>query len=160
MNIHTYFDSPLGTVAIQASDDGLTGLWFESQSTVPTHLGQRADDHPILLKTVSELQEYFLGKRRAFSVPVAPNGTQFQRQVWQALRDIPYGKSCSYQDLAIAIGNKKAVRAVGTANSKNPISIIVPCHRVIGKNGTLTGYAGGVERKAWLLQHEAKCNVE
>ncbi|MFT7682425.1 MAG: methylated-DNA-[protein]-cysteine S-methyltransferase [Moritella dasanensis] len=105
---------------------------------------------------VTQLQEYFNGQRHEFSIPLAANGTEFQNKVWQALTTIPYGETWSYKDLAIAVGNPKASQAVGGANSKNPISIIVPCHRVIGKNGNLTGYAGGLDIKQRLLNLETK----
>ena len=101
-----------------------------------------------------QLQAYFAGNLQQFSLPLAAGGTAFQQQVWQALTTVPYGKTASYGDIAKAINNPKGVRAVGLANGKNPIGIIVPCHRVIGANGTLTGYAGGVDKKAWLLVHE------
>jgi methylated-DNA-[protein]-cysteine S-methyltransferase len=103
---------------------------------------------------VEELEEYFQNKRTAFTVPLCLDGTDFQKRVWTALRTVPYGKTASYLDMANEIGNPKAVRAIGGANSRNPISIIVPCHRIIGKNGTLVGYEGGLWRKEWLLKHE------
>ena len=149
------YASPLGQMTIQANHKGLLGAWFKTQTTQPANLGQLVDDHPLLNLTTSQLDEYFAGKRHAFSIPLAANGTPFQLKVWQALTTIPFATTWSYQDLASAIGNPKAVRAVGLANGKNPISIIVPCHRVIGKNGSLTGYAGGIETKAWLLNLEA-----
>jgi methylated-DNA-[protein]-cysteine S-methyltransferase len=101
-----------------------------------------------------QLLEYFSEKRRSFSIPLAATGTEFQQSVWQALGQIPFGETCSYLDIAKSIGNPKACRAVGAANGKNPIPIIVPCHRVIGSNQKLTGFAGGLDRKAWLLTHE------
>ncbi|MCL4147003.1 UNVERIFIED_CONTAM: hypothetical protein GTU68_044828 [Idotea baltica] len=139
---------------LQASDQGLTGAWFGQQSTLPDSLGEVSGDHPVLQQTITELGEYFLGERQQFDIPIDPQGTDFQRQVWSMLQQIPFGETWSYQDMAIAIDNPKAVRAVGLANGKNPISIIVPCHRVIGKNGKLTGYAGGVDRKQALLALE------
>ncbi|MCG7499675.1 methylated-DNA--[protein]-cysteine S-methyltransferase [Vibrio sp. Of7-15] len=154
MTCFTYYQSPIGKMTIQASDSGLLGIWFETHTTRPDELGQQNDAHPILTMTVGQLQEYFNGERVTFSVPLAATGTPFQQKVWQALTTIPFGQTWSYQDLANAIDNPKAVRAVGLANGKNPISVIVPCHRVIGKNGKLTGYAGGVERKKQLLVHE------
>jgi len=154
MNVYTLYPSPLGQVTLQANDEGLLGLWFETYTSKPDSLGTRMDQHPILQQAISELDKYFSGKLMEFSVPLAARGTEFQQKVWQALTTIPAGKTWNYQDLANAIGNPKAVRAVGLANGKNPVSVIVPCHRVIGKNGKLTGYAGGVERKQWLLNHE------
>ncbi|MEL7290367.1 MAG: methylated-DNA--[protein]-cysteine S-methyltransferase [Pseudomonadota bacterium] len=154
MNYYCYCPSPLGDITLQTNERGLLGVWFEIQTTQPKTLGDYAPQHPILSQAVRELQEYFTGQRRVFTLPLAAVGTPFQQQVWQALTQIPFGQTWSYQQIADAIGKPKAVRAVGMANGKNPISIIVPCHRVIGKNGKLTGYAGGVERKAKLLALE------
>ncbi|MCG7488459.1 methylated-DNA--[protein]-cysteine S-methyltransferase [Vibrio sp. Of14-4] len=151
---YTTFNSPLGKMTIQANDDGLMGAWFETQTTQPQDLGKKDPKHPILILTINQLQEYFSHRREMFQLPLAAKGTEFQQQVWQALKTIPYGETWSYQQLAEAIGNPKAVRAVGLANGKNPISVIVPCHRVIGKKGKLTGYAGGLDRKAALLKLE------
>lgn len=108
----------------------------------------------LILKVKSQLEEYFSGKRKTFDLPLNPQGTEFQKRVWQALTKIPYGETCCYKDIAIAIGNPKASRAIGMANNKNPIPIIIPCHRVIGKNGNLTGYAGGLDIKRKLLEFE------
>ncbi|MGB5444209.1 MAG: methylated-DNA--[protein]-cysteine S-methyltransferase [Psychromonas sp.] len=152
---YTYYQSPIGKLTLQANDQGLLGVWFETQTTQPDNLGAFDENHPVLLQAIQQLVEYFSGKRESFSLPIAATGTSFQQQVWHALATIPYGQTWSYQQLANAIGNPKAVRAVGLANGKNPISIIVPCHRVIGKNGKLTGYAGGIERKQALLKHES-----
>jgi len=132
----------------------LLGAWFEIQTTQPQELGAYSDEHAVLNQTKLQLEEYFSGRRTQFDLPLAAKGTDFQQSVWQALCKIPYGETWSYQQLADEIGNPKAVRAVGLANGKNPISVIVPCHRVIGKNGKLTGYAGGVETKEKLLQLE------
>ncbi|WP_159737547.1 methylated-DNA--[protein]-cysteine S-methyltransferase [Vibrio atypicus] len=148
------FDTALGKMTLQSNDLGLLGAWFETQTTQPKELGEYCETDPILNNAIKQLQEYFSGSRTDFSLPLAAKGTAFQQKVWQALTTIPYGETWSYQDLADAIKNPKAVRAVGLANGKNPISVIVPCHRVIGKNGKLTGYAGGVERKAKLLDLE------
>jgi methylated-DNA-[protein]-cysteine S-methyltransferase len=111
--------------------------------------------HPILLETERQLSEYIAGKRTRFDLPLQPYGTEFQKKVWQALREIPFGKTKSYLDLASAVGSPEASRAVGTANGKNPLSIVVPCHRVVAADGALTGFAGGLERKAALLALEA-----
>ncbi|EGA71664.1 methylated-DNA--protein-cysteine methyltransferase [Vibrio sinaloensis DSM 21326] len=148
------FSTSLGKMTLQANDQGLLGAWFETQTTQPEELGQYSESDPILNNAIKQLQEYFSGSRSEFELPLAAQGTEFQQKVWHALTTIPYGETWSYQDLANAIDNPKAVRAVGLANGKNPISVIVPCHRVIGKNGKLTGYAGGVERKAKLLELE------
>lgn len=107
-----------------------------------------------LAEAVNQLKEYFNGKRQSFSLPLAPEGTEFQKQVWKELCNIPYGETISYKTLATRAGNVNASRAVGMANNRNPIGIIIPCHRVIGANGSLTGYAGGLDRKEWLLNHE------
>lgn len=155
---YTTYTSPLGVMTLQANDDGMLGAWFETQTTQPENLGEYVEDHLILGDVITQLDEYFSGQRKIFNIPLSANGTEFQIKVWQALTTIPYGQTWSYQDLANAINNPKAVRAVGLANGKNPISIIVPCHRVIGKNGKLTGYAGGVERKAQLLELEKRGN--
>ncbi|MBN3495575.1 methylated-DNA--[protein]-cysteine S-methyltransferase [Vibrio neptunius] len=151
---YTYLKTPLGQMTIQANEHGLLGVWFETQTTQPEKLGKNDKEHPILIKAIKQLDEYFAGHRQAFELPLAAQGTVFQQQVWKALTTIPFGETWSYQQLADAIGNPKAVRAVGLANGKNPISVIVPCHRVIGKSGKLTGYAGGLERKAALLKIE------
>ncbi|MEZ8316365.1 cysteine methyltransferase [Vibrio splendidus] len=155
-NRFTYYESPLGTVTLQANDEGLLGLWFEIYTTKPEELGVRDDGFPIFELVADQLNRYFSGEVIQFSVPIAAKGTPFQQSVWQALTTIPYGETWSYAQLADAIGNPKAVRAVGLANGKNPVSVIVPCHRVIGKNGKLTGYAGGVERKQRLLVIEGR----
>ncbi|KOO15185.1 cysteine methyltransferase [Vibrio xuii] len=155
---YTTYTSPLGVMTLQANDDGMLGAWFETQTTQPENLGEYVEDHQILNSVITQLDEYFSGQRKVFNIPLAANGTEFQKKVWQALTTIPYGQTWSYQDLANAIDNPKAVRAVGLANGKNPVSIVVPCHRVIGKNGKLTGYAGGVERKAQLLELEKRGN--
>lgn len=153
-NRFTYYDSPLGTVTLQANEQGLLGVWFETHTTKPEDLGTQEDSFPIFQSVKDQLDRYFAGEAVRFDVPIAAKGTPFQQSVWLALTTIPYGETWSYAQLADAIGNPKAVRAVGLANGKNPVSVIVPCHRVIGKNGKLTGYAGGVERKQRLLAIE------
>lgn len=154
MTFYDEYQSPMGRITIQVNDDGLLGVWFDIHTTKPDDLGERKVDHPLIDQTRLQLAEYFAGARRSFSLPLAATGTAFQQSVWQALTTIPYGETWCYQDLANAIDNPKAVRAVGLANGKNPISIIVPCHRVIGKSGKLTGYAGGVDTKRKLLDLE------
>lgn len=156
MTFYTTYETPIGTLTLQAGNAGLTGAWFANQVTHPMNAGKRDASHPVLRNAVDELDEYFDGRRKVFSVAIAPEGTPFQQTVWAALGKIPHGQTKNYQELATAIGNQNAMRAVGTANGKNPISIIIPCHRVINKSGALGGYVGGIERKAWLLQHEAK----
>ncbi|KAB0470296.1 methylated-DNA--[protein]-cysteine S-methyltransferase [Vibrio sp. IB15] len=153
-NRFTYYDSPLGTVTLQANEQGLLGVWFETHTTKPEDLGTQEDSFPIFQSVKDQLDRYFAGEAVQFDVPIAAKGTPFQQSVWHALTTIPYGETWSYAQLADAIGNPKAVRAVGLANGKNPVSVIIPCHRVIGKNGKLTGYAGGVERKQRLLAIE------
>ncbi|WP_375057086.1 methylated-DNA--[protein]-cysteine S-methyltransferase [Zobellella sp. DQSA1] len=142
--------SPLGTLYIAASDDAIVEVDFRDDELAP-----RPPAGPLLQAACEQLAAYFTGTLKHFELPLAPRGTLFQLQVWQALKAIPYGEHRSYKDIAESIGNPRAVRAVGLANGRNPVSIIIPCHRVIGANGKLVGYGGGLERKAWLLQHEA-----
>lgn len=144
-------DSPLGTLRLLAADDELVGVYLPEQPAPPAEC--RASR--VLDATARQLAEYFAGKRRTFELPVAPRGSGFQELVWNTLRKIPYGTTWSYGQLARAIGRPAASRAVGTANAANPISIIVPCHRVIAASGALTGYAGGLVAKRWLLDHES-----
>lgn len=120
---------------------------------LPGQIDQAASN-PIVSQTQLQLDEYFSGQRRQFELPVAPSGTLFQRRVWQALREVPFGKTASYLEIAQAIGSPRAMRAVGQANGHNPIVIVIPCHRIIAHNGQLGGYSSGLERKQWLLQHE------
>ena len=143
-----YYKSPLGLVEIKASETGITQIIFCGDETSPTHSG------PLTTKCIAQLDRYFAGELTTFDLPLEWKGTPFQENVWEVLTQIPYGQTLSYLDVAQKIDNPKAVRAVGGANSRNPISIVVPCHRVVGKNASLTGYAGGVARKKWLLQHE------
>ena len=145
--------SPIGDITIQSTAKGVSYVGFYPVIAMQTEV---VDEHtltPILI-CINELNEYFNGERTRFTVPLDTQGTHFQKQVWRALIDVEFGQTKSYQEIALAINNPKAVRAVGAANGKNPISIIVPCHRIIGANGKLTGYAGGLERKEWLLKHE------
>ncbi len=143
-----YLNTPIGVITIQASAQGISRVDFSVPEDEPVHRSELTD------RCKQQLKEYFSGKRRIFDLPLDQQGTPFQRTVWDCLVQIPFGQVVSYADIADRADNRKAVRAVGAANGKNPIGIIVPCHRVIGSNGTLTGYAGGVERKAWLLTHE------
>ena len=143
-----YMQSPLGLVEIVASEAGLQSVEFVEQQDKATV----ANTHTREAKT--QLTEYFDGQRTCFDLVLAPEGTEFQKQVWRELVTVPFGKTATYGDIAQALHNPKAVRAVGAANGKNPIAIIVPCHRVIGANGTLTGYAGGLDKKAKLLNLE------
>jgi methylated-DNA-[protein]-cysteine S-methyltransferase len=150
-------ESPVGKLKLVASAKALIAVLWEQERPNRVKLDTMNLDprHPILLETERQLSEYFAGKRTRFDLPLQPYGTEFQKKVWQALREIPFGKTKSYLDLARAVGSPEASRAVGAANSKNPISIVVPCHRVVGADGALTGFAGGLERKAALLALEA-----
>lgn len=148
--------SPLGPLTLACSDAGLCGLWFEGQrhgpSTQTVQGWQVAPDHPLLQATAAQLQAFFAGERRGFDLPLdLSRGTPFQRAVWQALRDIPAGAHQSYAQLAARLHKPQAARAVGAAVGRNPVSIVVPCHRVLGSSGQLTGYAGGLARKRALL---------
>jgi methylated-DNA-[protein]-cysteine S-methyltransferase len=148
--------SPVGNLKLVASDQGLVAILWQNDKPSRVRLNELVEDttHPILLDTERELGEYFAGKRRGFSVPLDMRGTAFQKNVWHALLAIPFGETRSYGQLAKQLGNPQAMRAVGAANGRNPISIIVPCHRVIGSSGKLTGFAGGLETKARLLSLE------
>lgn len=148
-------DSPLGVLRLVGSATELTGVYL------PVQAGPASNDvepgaTPLLERVAAQLAEYFAGERTSFDVPLAPRGTPFQTRVWDALTTIPYGVVRSYGELARMLGKPAASRAVGTANAKNPISIIVPCHRVIAASGELTGYAGGLAAKQWLLDHERR----
>ncbi|MCH8529589.1 MAG: methylated-DNA--[protein]-cysteine S-methyltransferase [Saccharospirillum sp.] len=144
-------ESPIGWLTIEANDNAITRIEFLDANSVPV-----PNESDLTRSAKSQLEQYFTGQRHQFDLPLAPPGTDFQQRCWQALQDIPYGETRSYVDQAMAIAKPKAVRAVGSANGANPISIVIPCHRVIGKNGKLTGYAGGLDRKAWLLAMEAR----
>ncbi|WP_330442450.1 methylated-DNA--[protein]-cysteine S-methyltransferase [Flavobacterium sp. C4GT6] len=145
-----YIQSPLGITLIEGDGEGVSKISvlddkdIKQSETIPQELQEAAQ----------QLQEYFNGKRTDFSFKLNPQGTDFQKKVWNALLEIPFGKTTSYQDLSIKLGDVKAIRAVASANGKNPLWIVVPCHRVIGSDGSLTGYAGGLWRKKWLLEHE------
>ncbi len=155
--VQTTFQSPLGPVIVAASDQGLAGVWFDGQRHMPDRSTWRVDDrHPVLVRAVQQLTEYFSGKRTTFDLPLdLHGGTAFQQSVWHALLRIPRGTTTSYSAIGSGIGKPAAVRAVGAAVGLNPISVIVPCHRVIGSDGSLTGYAGGLDRKIALLKLEA-----
>lgn len=145
---YDYCSSPIGLIEIGGTEVAVTGLYFVDERQPATV------SHPVVRQAVEQVGEYLQGLRRTFEVALAPEGTDFQQLVWRALLDIPYGQVVSYQDIARAIGRPNAVRAVGAANGQNPISIIIPCHRVIGSSGDLVGYGGGLWRKEWLLRHE------
>jgi len=177
--VQTRYDSPLGSIIIAATDKGLAGLWFDGQRHLPAELlppplegavlarggpsrrtagptvWPSAPDHPVLKEVMRQLGDYFAGRRTEFDVPLDLSyGTSFQQSVWQALLKIPPGGTASYGEVSARIGKPAAVRAVGAAVGRNPVSIIVPCHRVMGAGGALTGYAGGLERKSALLRLE------
>ncbi|RDI45674.1 methylated-DNA--[protein]-cysteine S-methyltransferase [Falsibacillus pallidus] len=149
-----YYDSPIGMLSINGREDAVLSILFdeEQEQAVPP---DENTPYPVR-ECYLQLDEYFKGNLKDFNFPYRMEGTPFQKSVWKGLTIIPYGQTWSYKDLAVHVGNEKAVRAVGTTNSKNQLSIVVPCHRVIGSNGKLTGYAGGVWRKEWLLNHEKK----
>jgi methylated-DNA-[protein]-cysteine S-methyltransferase len=154
--VQSSFDSPLGPILIAAKDDKLVGVWFDSQRHLPdTSSWRQASDHPVLQQARAQLTEYFAGRRTAFELPLDLSvGTLFQQSVWRVLLKIPRGATWTYGAVSAAIGQPAAVRAVGGAVGRNPLGIVVPCHRVIGANGSLTGYAGGLDRKVALLKLE------
>jgi len=143
-----YYESPIGWIEIIGSEQGILSLEFVDEPHHDRSIGL------CVSLAVKQVSEYFRGKCRVFDLPLVLDGTDFQRSVWLHLAEIPFGQAMTYQDIAKAIGKPRAVRAVGAANGRNPISIIVPCHRVIGSDGSLTGYGGGIWRKEWLLKHE------
>jgi methylated-DNA-[protein]-cysteine S-methyltransferase len=149
---YTLAPSPIGELTVIASDTSIYAVLFSYDKKI----GQRNDDHPLLKRAKQQLKEYFDGERKDFDLPLSPEGTAFQKLAWGALLRIPFGKTISYQEQAIKLGDIKKARAVGTANSQNPIAIIVPCHRVVAKSGKLSGYAGGIHVKSFLLEHERK----
>ena len=149
-------DSPVGELQLVANDRALVAVLWECEKANRVRLGDLIEDqqHPILIETHQQLLEYFSGQRKQFNIPLEFRGTDFQKHVWQALLNIPFGQTRTYKDIALEIGNVKAVRAVGAANGRNPISIIAPCHRVIGANGKMVGFAGGLDNKEILLKIE------
>lgn len=149
LSVHyQYYSSPIGLIELSATPEALTTLYFVEE---PRH---EITSIALLATTITQLSEYFAGVRKQFDLPLVLQGTAFQQRVWQQLLTVPYGQTVSYQEIANALGNPKAVRAVGAANGQNPLSIIAPCHRIIGSNGSLIGYGGGLWRKEWLLKHE------
>lgn len=152
MKTHTaYYASPLGQLRIVCTDEYVQEVTFMNDE-----VAEQSDEAPLLSRCVQQLDEYFSGNRRIFELPLQQTGTGFQQKVWNLLLQIPFGKTVSYNTLSKQYGDVKAIRAVASANGKNNLAIIVPCHRVIGSNQSLTGYAGGLWRKKWLLEHEAK----
>jgi methylated-DNA-[protein]-cysteine S-methyltransferase len=153
-------ESPVGKLKLVARDNKLVAILWENDRPNRVKLGdmREVDDNPVLVETARQLDEYFAGKRTRFDLDIEFVGTEFQKKVWAALLTIPFGETRSYSDIANQIGNGRAVRAVGAANGRNPLSIIAPCHRVIGASGALTGFAGGLKNKALLLTTEANAN--
>lgn len=152
------WSSPIGALLLAAHDHALCGVWFENQKGIPAWAttATTVSQHPLLDKAIAQLEDYFAGQRQAFDVPLDTSfGTPFQQAVWQALQSLDFGQTVSYGDIAQTIGKPQAVRAVGGAVGKNPIGIIVPCHRVVGRDGSMTGYTGGMERKIALLKLES-----
>ena len=151
-----FIPSPVGRLELVARDNGLAAILWQNDDPKRVRLGERAEspDHPVLVETERQLTEYFAGKRTQFTVPLDLAGTQFQKAVWQALLTIPFGETRTYADIARQIGHSKAYRAMGAANGRNPVSIIVPCHRAIGSDGHLHGFAGGLDAKRYLLALE------
>ncbi|ASS67508.1 MULTISPECIES: methylated-DNA--[protein]-cysteine S-methyltransferase [unclassified Paenibacillus] len=145
-------DTPIGVLSIAGTDEGVQSILFSEEEQLPEPI--RPDTPQALMECRLQLDQYFRGERRMFTFPCAAQGTEFQKRVWQALTDVPYAQTASYKDIAVAIGSERAIRAVGSANGRNKLSIVVPCHRIIGSSGALTGYAGGLWRKEWLLLHE------
>lgn len=158
MHESVYYNSPIGILLVKSSGNAITELSFVDKEFKPVteEIIFQQPFSPILKKCIDQLDDYFSGKLFQFNLNLSQKGTAFQQQVWNELLKIKYGRTTSYLSLSKSIGNEKAIRAVGTANGKNNIAIIVPCHRVIGQDGSLVGYAGGLQRKHWLLDHEAK----
>ncbi len=144
-----YLNTPIGSLEIKGNEDGLASVHFlETEVEITSIISEN------LQPTITQLQEYFEGTRTVFQLKLNPQGTDFQKKVWNKLEEIPFNKTVSYQEIANRLGDPKVIRAAASANGKNPIAIIIPCHRVIGSDGSLTGYAGGLHRKKWLLAHE------
>lgn len=146
-----FYETPVGRLIIGEENGSITRVTW---TQLPKSYIQ--EETELILRCKKQLEEYFAGKRKTFDLPLAPKGTAFQQRVWKALQDIPYGELRTYQEIALAVDNPKGCQAVGGANGKNPIAIFIPCHRVIGKDGSMTGYSGGLEKKEWLLELERK----
>jgi methylated-DNA-[protein]-cysteine S-methyltransferase len=156
MTSTTTIDSPVGPLQLTAEDGALTHLFMDDQRHAPEVSSAWREDRAAFARIIDQLNAYFDGELTDFDVPVQPAGTGFQQAVWAALQTVPYGETRSYGAIAAQVGRPAASRAVGQANGRNPIAIIIPCHRVIGSSGSLTGYGGGLDRKQWLLAHELK----
>lgn len=157
MNSTRQLDSPIGRLRLVATDQGLSHLLFDQQVGEDLESDgdeAEADDHPVLAAATAQLAEYFAGRRQEFDIPLDLTGTEFQRAAWSALASVPFGETRSYRQQAEAIGRPKAVRAIGAANGRNPVPIVLPCHRIVGSDGSLTGYGGGLPIKEFLLSHE------
>lgn len=150
MEYRSFYNSPLGTLLLKSDGSAITEISF-SENELP-----ESSDCELLLQCRQQLEDYFSGKSTVFDLPLNPQGTEFQKKVWTELLTIPNGQTITYAQLALRLGDPKLVRAVGTANGRNPLAIVIPCHRVIGAGNKLTGYAGGLHRKLWLLEHEMK----
>jgi len=154
-NYFLTMETPIGLMKLCSDEAHLKSVFFDTEtSDTSSPLPE------ILIQTRKQLEEYFNGTRKEFDLSLDPDGTEFQRQVWKELEKVPYGVTRSYIEIARNLGSERASRAVGMANGRNPVSIIIPCHRIIGKNGKLTGYAGGMERKKWLLIHEQRSSLK
>jgi len=158
MHASTTIDSPVGPLTLIASDTGLRAVLWPSERPgrvgVPDDVVERPE-HAVLVVAAAQLRQYFEGRRTSFEVPLDLHGTDFQKKVWRALAEIPFGETVSYAEQAARLGDANKARAVGAANGRNPVSIVLPCHRVVGADGSLTGFAGGLDAKRFLLQHEA-----
>ena len=156
--LRTKIDSPVGELGLVATDTTLVAvLWPEErEGRVKFPVEPTTGSNDVLRRTADQLDEYFAGDRRSFDLPLELRGTDFQQQVWMALADIPYGETSTYGKQAAEIGRPRAIRAVGSANGRNPLSIVLPCHRIVGADGKLTGFAGGLDTKRWLLDHESR----
>lgn len=152
MEFQSSFNSPLGWLAIRSDGLAVTEISFTEQ------INEQIGECAVLQLCQQQLEDYFCGKRLEFDLPLAPRGTEFQKKVWNELLKVPHGSTITYHELAVRLGDPKVIRAAGTANGRNPLAIVIPCHRVIGTGNKLTGYAGGLSRKQWLLEHERKFN--
>ncbi len=154
--VYKVMESPVGKLAILASELGLHAVHWEDEAQIQAEGFHHDPHYPLLIETQKQLEEYFASRRKTFDLPLAPRGTPFQLQIWQLLQDIPFGQTATYGELAALAGDPKASRAVGMANNRNPIPIIIPCHRVIGRSGALTGFGGGLLNKSILLDLESQ----
>jgi methylated-DNA-[protein]-cysteine S-methyltransferase len=155
MKYYDFYESTLGRLGICEEDGKILQIWFDEREGKDRPSEGEVRETPVIAEAKRQLEEYFQGSRRQFELPLAPEGTEFQKKVWEALQDIPYGETRSYKQVAEAVGNGKACRAVGMANNRNPIPIVIPCHRVVGSDQSLVGYGGGLDLKMSLLAMEA-----